>query len=142
MINDDELAIAFLAKSAANELHTIDQYTTQTSSLGPANRLNPISFIPSIQQAQQIQAESNVVNQQAIIDQLNREAAMAYPLPPPVASTPQIPLNEEYNNTSPNKEYNNTPHNKGVLDALEKLSINLVDINKTLNTIVNVLQKT
>jgi hypothetical protein len=141
MINDDELAIAFLAKSAANELHTIDQYTTQTSSLGPANRLNPISFIPSIQQAQQIQTESSVVNQQAIIDQLNREAAMAYPLPPPVASMPQLPqfpLNEKYNNTS----HSSSVLDKSVIDVLEKLSTNLVDINETLNTIVAVLQKT
>jgi len=138
MINDDELAIAFLAKSAANELHTIDQYTTQTSSLGPANRLNPISFIPSIQQAQQIQAGSSVVNQQAIIDQLNREAAMAYPLPPPVASIPQLPLSEEYNSTS----HNSSVLDKSVINVLEKLSTNLVDINETLNTIVTVLQKT
>ena len=136
MINDDELAIAFLAKSAANELHTIDQYTTQTSSLGPANRLNPLSFIPSIQQAQ---TESSVVNQQAVIEQLNREAAMAYPLPPPIASIPLLPSNEEYNN--------NTLHRKNVTDesvvnVLEKLSINLVDINETLKTVVTILQKT
>lgn len=135
MINDDELAIAFLAKSAASELHTIDQYTTQTSSLGPANRLNPLSFIPSIQQAQ---TESSVVSQQAVIDQLNREAAMAYPLPPPIVSMPQLPSNEEYNNTSHRK----SATDESVVNVLEKLSTNLVVINETLKIVVTILQKT
>lgn len=138
MVNEDELATAFIAKFAASDLNAIDQYTTQTSSIGPANRLNPLSFIPSVQQTQRAQADMNAANQQAIIDQLNREAAMAYPLPPPVASIPQPSLVEEHVNVSHGKSV----INEDVVNVLEKLSTNLVDINETLKSIVTIIQKT
>lgn len=137
MINEDELATAFLAKFAASDLNAIDQYTTQASSLGPANRLNPLSFIPSIQQAQREQTEISAVNQQAVIEQLNREAERMYPLPPPVASIPQLPA-ESLSDASTGKSM----VDENVINAIEKLSINLVDINETLKSIVAIIQKT
>ena len=72
---EEQLATAIVAKMAGVELQRVDEHTISQSSSGPATRIDPKSFLPGAQQHQQHQ-------QDAIIAAANREAEMAYPLPP------------------------------------------------------------
>ena len=72
---EEQLATAIVAKMAGVELQRVDEHTITQSSTGPATRIDPKSFLPGVQQHQQKQ-------QDAIIAAANREAEMAYPLPP------------------------------------------------------------
>ena len=72
---EEQLATAIVAKMPGVELQRVDEHTISQSSSGPATRIDPKSFLPGAQQHQQHQ-------QDAIIAAANREAEMAYPLPP------------------------------------------------------------
>jgi len=76
-MNEDDIAAVMMAGLASANLREIDKNTTQQASTGPANKLNPQSFIkghqPKVDQQRQI-----------IQDQINREALERYPMPPPV----------------------------------------------------------
>jgi hypothetical protein len=75
-MNEDDIAAVMMAGLASANLREIDKNTTQQASTGPANKLNPQSFIkghqPKVDQQRQI-----------IQDQINKEALERYPMPPP-----------------------------------------------------------
>ena len=77
-MNEDDIAAVMMAGLASANLREIDKNTTQQASTGPANKLNPQSFIkghqPQVNQQRQI-----------IQDQINKEALERYPMPPPSA---------------------------------------------------------
>jgi hypothetical protein len=79
---DEQLATAIVAKMAGMELKKVDASTVTQSSTGPATRIDPKQFLPGIQQHQQNQ-------QQRMLEQINREAMMAHPLPPDPINQPQ-----------------------------------------------------
>lgn len=82
MITDEQLATALVAKMAGMELRKVDDNTVTQSSTGPATKIDPKNFLPGIQQHQQNQ-------QQRMIEELNRQAMMAHPLPPDPINQPQ-----------------------------------------------------
>jgi hypothetical protein len=82
MITDEQLATALVAKMAGMELRKVDDYTLTQSSTGPATRIDPKNFLPGVQQMQRNK-------EQVMIEQLNREAMMAHPLPPDPVNQPQ-----------------------------------------------------
>jgi hypothetical protein len=111
---EEKLATAMMAKLTGNVLKTVDESTTNPSSAGPANRIDPRKFIGSPVQQQQ--------NQQHVIAQLNAEAERLYPLPSPVAVPPPA-------EPSPQQEFNfGAP-----LDASAKLAN--TDVTETLKSI-------
>lgn len=80
---EEQLATALLAKMAGSNLQQIDQQTVQPSSLGPAARIDPTSFLRGIQQQREQQKSRE-------IERLNQAAEQLHPLPPPVAPLPLI----------------------------------------------------
>jgi hypothetical protein len=89
---EEQLATALLAKMAGSNLQQIDQQTVQPSSLGPAARIDPTSFLSGIQQQKNEQKRREV-------ERLNQAAEQLHPLPPPVAPLPLIeplpPISQE-----------------------------------------------
>jgi hypothetical protein len=95
---DEQLATAMVAKIFGSELKTVDDNTLQQSSAGPAAKLDPLSFVTSVQEKKQS-------DQQRAIEAANREAELLYPLPssnsasvpfvqPPLAQS--IPVQQQY----------------------------------------------
>jgi len=80
---EDQLAAAFVAKMAGSTLLQIDNQTTKHSNQGPAVRIDPKSFLTSIQQRQQDQRRVEV-------EQLHDLAEKMHPLPPPIQPLPPI----------------------------------------------------
>jgi hypothetical protein len=71
---DEQLATAMVAKIFGTELKTVDENTLQQSSSGPAAKLDPLSFVTSVQ-------EKRHSDQQRAVEAANREAELLYPLP-------------------------------------------------------------
>jgi len=94
MITEEQLATALVAKMAGMELKKVDDNTINQSSTGPATRIDPKQFLPGIQQHQQDQ-------QQRMLEQLNREAMMAHPLPPDPINQPQQPVMQTVSQPQP-----------------------------------------
>lgn len=90
---EEQLATAIVAKMAGVELQRVDEHTITQSSTGPATRIDPKSFLPGVQQHQQKQ-------QDAIIAAANREAEMAYPLPPDYGNQSQ-PMLQTFTSVPP-----------------------------------------
>jgi hypothetical protein len=80
---EDQLAAAFVAKMAGSTLLQIDNQTTQHSNQGRATRIDPKSFLTSIQQKQQD-------HRRAETEQLHDLAEKMHPLPPPIQPLPSI----------------------------------------------------
>jgi len=81
---DEQLATAMVAKIFGSELKTVDDSTLQQSSAGPAAKLDPTSFITSIQ-------EQRVHQQQRQVEDANRLAEQMYPLPPSSSIPEPVP---------------------------------------------------
>jgi hypothetical protein len=81
---EDQFATALLAKMAGSNLMAIDQQTIQPSSLGPAARIDPSSFLTGLNQQKEEQRRRET-------QRLNLIAEQMHPMPPPVT---QIPLVE------------------------------------------------
>lgn len=77
-MTEDDIAAVMMAGLASANLRDIDKNTTQQASTGPANKLNPQSFIKGHQPQVNLQ-------RQLIQDQINKEALERYPMPPPTA---------------------------------------------------------
>jgi hypothetical protein len=91
MITEEQLAAALVAKMAGMELKKVDDNTLTQSSTGPATRIDPKNFLPGVQQMQQNQ-------QQRMIEELNRQAIMAHPLPQqqmPVQQAPAVQITSQ-----------------------------------------------
>lgn len=56
----DEFAAALMAKLVSGNLQMVDESTVQRSTSGPANKLDPHSFLRQQQQKQQEQVNANV----------------------------------------------------------------------------------
>lgn len=81
---EDQFATALLAKMAGSNLMAIDQQTIQPSSLGPAARIDPSSFLTGLNQQKEEQRQRET-------QRLNLIAEQMHPMPPPIT---QIPLVE------------------------------------------------
>jgi len=132
MTFEDELAAAMLAKLAATELNFIDHSTTQQSSAGRANKLDPVSFVTSLKTRKE---ESNRSRQQAIIDQMNREAELAHPLPVQTA-IPVHPQPVENINTSELRDFVDNSTNKDIVDKLTAIVEEFRVLNTTLKEFI------
>lgn len=80
---EEQLATALLAKMAGTNLQQIDQQTVQQSSLGPAARIDPTSFLKDVHRQRDEQKLKEV-------EKLNQAAEQLHPLPPPVMPLPFI----------------------------------------------------
>jgi hypothetical protein len=89
---EEQLVTALLAKMAGNNLQQIDQQTIQPSSLGPAARIDPASFLSGAHRQREEQKRREV-------DRLNQAAEQLHPLPAPVVPIPLIeplpPISQE-----------------------------------------------
>ena len=80
---EDQLATAFVAKMAGMTLKQVDASTVQQSSAGRATKIDPASFLTSIQQKKK-------QDQQRQAEEMNKLAEQMYPLPDPVQPLPPI----------------------------------------------------
>ena len=128
MINQDDLATALLAKIAATDLHSVDANTTQASSTGNANRLNPLSFIKKT--AQTVMQEQQ--HQQALIAQLNKEAESAFPLPLPQVIPAEEALQPIQSKHTPTQHLESSIITSQVVDVLKEINQTLIDIKNEL----------
>ena len=129
MTFEDELAAAMLAKLAATELNFIDHSTTQQSSAGRANKLDPVSFVTSLKTRKE---ESNRSRQQAIIDQMNREAELAHPLPVQTAIPAHPQPIEIINASSGGRDFVDNSTSKDIVDKLTAIVEEFRFLNTTL----------
>jgi len=81
---EEQLATALIAKMAGSNLMEVDRHTVQQSSLGPAARINPASFLTNIQQQQQQQRQEEV-------QRLNAIAEQKFPIQPPLPLIEPLP---------------------------------------------------
>jgi hypothetical protein len=82
---EEQLATALIAKMAGSNLMEVDKHTVQQSSLGPATRINPASFLTNIQQRQEQQRQEEVQRLNAIAEQkfpIQPSLPLIEPLPP------------------------------------------------------------
>lgn len=139
---DEQLAAAMVAKLAGSTLREVDQYTIQQASTGPATKINPVSFLTSVTDHQKSKNER-------IIQQLNREAELAYPLPqsamsqaistpqPQIASAPQP---QTFTGHDPNQltfDFVDEATQKKTLKQLDLIVDYLYSINNKLETLLN-----
>jgi hypothetical protein len=142
MITEEQLATALVAKMAGMELRNVDETTISQSSTGPATRIDPKKFLPGIQQHQQNQ-------EQRIIEQRNREAMIAHPLPQQIINEPQIPIVQQTISTPQLQTFPSQDPNQLTFDfideATQKKSLKQLDlivdylysINNKLDKILN-----
>jgi hypothetical protein len=127
MITDEQLATALVAKMAGMELKKVDDNTITQSSTGPATKIDPKNFLPGVQQMQQNQ-------QQRMIEELNRQAIIAHPLPPesanqsqPLVQTVSQPMLQTFTGQDPNRDPNQLTFD--FLDeATQKKSLKQLDL--------------
>jgi hypothetical protein len=92
MINEEDFTVASLAKLVGSELNTIDRYTEGGGVAGPANKLDPKSFITRNVNVQRTVKNPNVVRHQGMMFHAGVDESLVqslYPDPVPQASTPQ-----------------------------------------------------
>lgn len=123
---EEQLATALLAKMAGNNLQQIDQQTVQPSSLGPAARIDPTSFLKGVQQQREEQKRKEV-------EKLNQAAEQLHPLPPPIAPLPLIeplpPISQESSSLIPSPE---------LLEVLKSIDSSLKTFVKDYQTTHNI----
>ena len=135
---EEQLATAIVAKMAGMELKKVDEHTITQSSTGPATRIDPKSFLPGVQQHQQNQ-------QQKMIEELNRQAMMAHPLPPdpinqPMLQTISQPQPQTFTGQDPNQltfDFLDEATQKKSLKQLDLIVDYLYSINNKLDKILS-----
>jgi hypothetical protein len=147
MITDEQLATALVAKMAGMELTKVDANTISQSSTGPATKIDPKNFLPGVQQMQQNQ-------QQRVIEELNRQAMMAHPLPPdpinqiqqqqlfqqPVIQTVSQPQPQTFTGQDPNQltfDFLDEATTKKSLKQLDLIVDYLYSINNKLDKVLS-----
>jgi hypothetical protein len=141
MITDEQLATALVAKMAGMELKKVDDNTLTQSSTGPATKIDPKNFLPGVQQHQQNQ-------QQRMIEELNRQAMMAHPLPQqempvqsaPVVQTTSTPQLQTFTGQDPNQltfDFIDEATQKKSLKQLDLIVDYLYSINNKLDKILS-----
>jgi hypothetical protein len=138
MAFEDELAAAMLAKLAATELNFIDHNTTQQSSAGRANKLDPVSFVTSLKAKKE---ESDKSRQQVLIDQMNREAELAHPLPVQTAIPAYPQPVENINASSGGRELVDNSTSKDIVDKLTAIVEEFRVLNTTLKSFITTFNK-
>lgn len=78
----EQIAAATIAKIFGSELKSVDENTLQQSSSGPATKIDPMSFLTSVQEKRAQQQNQQVID-------ANRLAEQLYPLPPSDISSVQ-----------------------------------------------------
>jgi hypothetical protein len=144
MIREEDLATALVAKMAGMELRRVDDNTLTQSSTGPATRIDPKSFLPGVQQMQRNK-------EQLMIEELNRQAMMAHPLPPdsinqsqtnsqPMLQTVSQPQPQTFTGQDPNQltfDFLDEAIQKKSLKQLDLIVDYLYSINNKLDKILN-----
>jgi hypothetical protein len=140
MIREEDLATALVAKMAGMELRRVDDNTLTQSSTGPATRIDPKSFLPGVQQMQRNK-------EQLMIEELNRQAMMAHPLPPdsvnqsqPVLQTVSQPQPQTFTGQDPNQltfDFLDEATQKKSLKQLDLIVDYLYSINNKLDKILS-----
>jgi len=83
----EQIAAATIAKIFGSELKSVDESTLQQSSAGLATKLDPASFLTSLQ-------DQRVQQQRQQVNEANRLAEQLYPLPSP-SFAPSLELNTQ-----------------------------------------------
>jgi outer membrane protein OmpA-like peptidoglycan-associated protein len=133
MITDEQLATALVAKMAGMELTKVDANTISQSSTGPATKIDPKKFLPGVQQHQQNQ-------QQRVIEELNRQAIMAHPLPQQQMPVQQAPVVQTSTRQDPNQltfDFIDEATQKKSLKQLDLIVDYLYSINNKLDKILS-----
>jgi outer membrane protein OmpA-like peptidoglycan-associated protein len=141
MITDEQLATALVAKMAGMELTKVDANTITQSSTGPATKIDPKNFLPGAQQMQQNQ-------QQRVIEELNRQAMMAHPLPQqqmpvqqaPIVQAISVPQPQTFTGQDPNQltfDFIDEATQKKSLKQLDLIVDYLYSINNKLDKILS-----
>jgi hypothetical protein len=128
---EEQLATAIVAKMANMTLRDVDDKTTHTSSSGPATRIDPMKFVHTQQN------QNNVPPQhvQRQIEYTNQLAEQLCPLPPPPAPIePITQLQAPSQLTTP-------PVFSAVEMSSDKVVEILTKIDDTLNKLVNVVEQ-
>jgi len=122
---EEQLATALIAKMAGSNLMEVDRHTVQPSSLGPAARINPASFLTNIQQKQEQQRQQEA-------QRLNEIAEQKFPMPAPlplIEPLPPLTTKTEHNQHSQQPSTQTTIFSEKVVEVLG-------DINNTLKELV------
>lgn len=146
MITDEQLATALVAKMAGMELTKVDSNTITQSSTGPATKIDPKNFLPGVQQMQRNK-------EQRMIEELNRQAMMAHPLPPdpvnqvqqqlfqqPAVQTVSQPQPQTFTGQDPNQltfDFLDEATQKKSLKQLDLIVDYLYSINNKLDKILS-----
>jgi hypothetical protein len=131
---DEDLATAMMAKMAGVTLTEVDRNTIQQSSAGPATKIDPLSFIRSVQAGKQQQ-------QLQTADEANRLAEQLYPLPPsefvpsPVNVPQQAPVPVNVPPTVNNEDL------KAIKSQLERVNATLTKMSGMLGKVFEGLVK-
>ncbi|NBV29282.1 hypothetical protein EBS02_09780 [bacterium] len=124
MITDEQLATALVAKMAGMELKKVDDNTLSQSSTGPATKIDPKNFLPGVQQMQQNQ-------QQRMIEEINRQAMMAHPLPQQQMPVQQVPVVQTVSQPQPQTFTGQDPNQLTfdfIDEATQKKSLKQLDL--------------
>jgi hypothetical protein len=140
MIREEDIATALVAKMAGMELRKVDDNTLTQSSTGPATRIDPKNFLPGAQQMQRNK-------EQLMIEELNRQAMMAHPLPPdpinqpqPILQTVSQPQPHTFTGQDPNQltfDFLDEATQKKSLKQLDLIVDYLYSINNKLDKILS-----
>lgn len=143
MTFDEQLAAAMVAKLAGTTLTEVDQLTMQQASTGPATKIDPTSFLTSVKQHQNTRQQQQ---QQQLIDQANRAAEMAFPLPSaPIQTqvtlqTVSQPQPQTFTGEDPNQlkfDFVDEAIQKKTIKQLDLIVDYLYSINNKLETILS-----
>lgn len=131
---DEDLATAMMAKMAGVTLTEVDRNTIQQSSAGPATKIDPLSFIKSVQTNKQQQ-------QQQTIEDANRLAEQLYPLPhsSPVQNTTS--LSQQIPQTISAPPIINNDDLKAIRSQLERVNATLTKMSGMLGKVFEGLNK-
>jgi hypothetical protein len=135
-MNDGDLEAALIAKLTSNDLTAIDQFTTQRSNAGQANRLDPLSF--ARQNNRPLVDPRLAQQQQRMIEEANRTAEQLYPLPAPVLPPVSAPVPERVGHMS--NMIMNKESESALLEKLESIAQSLKSVDTTLQNLVTTLE--
>ena len=135
-MTDGDLEAALIAKLTSNDLTTVDQFTTQRSNSGQANRLDPLSF--ARQNNRPLVDPRIAQQQQRMIEEANRAAEQLYPLPPPVSSSLPIPVTERVETVK--ETIMSRENHTALLEQLVCISQSFKSVDTTLKNLVTILE--
>jgi hypothetical protein len=134
---EQKFAAALMAKLTGSVLKRVDESTVNPSSSGPANRIDPLTFIKPPQPATHVPNQQ----QQHIIQHLNAEAERLYPLP-----ESSVPASAPYSIPVPPVDDSQMllpfdPPKPAAVVANNEVAATLKSIDESIKKLVNILEK-